>query len=124
MYAAAGGLSLARRQARRQLDRRRPEPKQQAPESHDPPYRPPSKPLPPIRSRHSQQLEVESLKAELLDRPACSRLNDRVTSSDTVDVSAEVGQPVTEVFWKSRMAVARHCASKHGPILRLNMSPY
>jgi hypothetical protein len=36
----------------------------------------------------------------LLDGPACSRSNDRVTSSDTVAVSAEVGHSVTELSWK------------------------
>jgi hypothetical protein len=111
MYAAAGGLSLARRQARRQLDGRRPVPKQPAVGTYGPPYKPPLKPLPPIRNRISQQLEVQShneslqmsrnVQAQLLERPACSRLNDHITSSDSVDVSAEVGDLVTELFWKS-----------------------
>lgn len=116
MYAAAGGLSLARRQARRQLDRRqldrrRQQPKQQAVDAHGASYKPPLKPLPPIRHRQSHQLEVHNhdellqmsrdVQAQLLERPACSRMNDHITSIDSVDLSAEVGDLVIELFWKS-----------------------
>jgi hypothetical protein len=111
MYAAAGGLSLARRQARRQLDRRGHQPKQQAVVAHGASHKPPLKPLPPIRHRQSHQLEVQNhdellqmskdVQAQLLERPACSRMNDHITSNDSVDFSAEVGDLVIELFWKS-----------------------
>jgi hypothetical protein len=116
MYAAAGGLSLARRQARRQmdkrqLDRRRHQPKQQAIDPNGASYKPPLKPLPPIRHRQSHQHEVQNhdellqmsrdVQAQLLERPACSRMNDHITSIDSVDLSSEVGELVIELFWKS-----------------------
>jgi hypothetical protein len=110
MYAAAGGLSLARRQARRQLDRGRHQPKQQDVDAHGASYKPPLKPLPPIRHRQSHLLEVQNhdellqmsrdAQAQLLERPACSRMNDHITSTDSVDLSAEVGDCVIELFWK------------------------
>ncbi|PSN34117.1 hypothetical protein C0J52_14190 [Blattella germanica] len=70
MYAAAGGLSLARRQARRQQ-------RQQAAESR-PPLRAPATPLPPIRHQfHPQPPQDEELlqmsrdvQAQLLDPAA------------------------------------------------------
>lgn len=111
MYAAAGGLSLARRQARRQLDRRQLDRRRQQPKQQAVDAKPPLKPLPPIRHRQSHQLEVHNhdellhmsreVQAQLLDRPACSRMNDHITSVDSVDLSAEVGDPVIELFWKS-----------------------
>jgi hypothetical protein len=124
------------------LDRRRPQAKEQALDSHDPSsYKPPLKPLPPIRNRHSHQLEAQSrdellqisrdAPAPLLGRATCSRLNDRITSSDIVDLSAEVGDLVTELFWKSwisfflgdilrKFAVA--CHSVYKKYLHIEMS--
>jgi hypothetical protein len=92
---------------RHQLDRRRNQLKQEAADAHGPSYKPPLKPLPPIRHRQSHQLEVQNhdelrdAQAQLLERPACSRMNDHITSIDSVDLSAEVGDLVIELFWKS-----------------------
>lgn len=94
MYAAAGGLSLARRQARRQL-------RQQAAEAQRPSFKPPPTPLPPIRHQQSHQLEVQNhdellqmsrdVQAQLLEPPSYSELNGRITSFGSTDLSPEVG---------------------------------
>jgi len=94
MYAAAGGLSLARRQARRQL-------RQQSGEARRPSYKPPSTPLPPIRQHQSRQPEVQNhdellqmsrdVQAQLLEPPCYPELNGRITSFGSTDLSPEVG---------------------------------
>ncbi|KAJ9577179.1 hypothetical protein L9F63_006236 [Diploptera punctata] len=92
MYAAAGGLSLARRQARRQQ-------RQQAAESR-PTLKPPSTPLPPIRHQfHSQQHHQDEellqmskdVQAQLLEPPNSSELNGRISSFGSSELSPEVG---------------------------------
>jgi hypothetical protein len=92
MYAAAGGLSLARRQARRQL-------RQQTADAQRPTYKPPSTPLPPIH--HQSQLQVQNhdelvqmsrdVQAQLIEPPSYSELNGRITSFGSNDLSPEVG---------------------------------
>jgi hypothetical protein len=94
MYAAAGGLSLARRQARRQQ-------RQQVGEAQRPTTRPPSTPLPPIRQHQSRQPEVQThdellqmsrdVQAQLLEPPRYPELNGRITSFGSTDLSPEVG---------------------------------
>ncbi|KAJ4444636.1 hypothetical protein ANN_06432 [Periplaneta americana] len=103
MYAAAGGLSLARRQARRQQ-------RQQAAENQRPTYKPPSTPLPPIRHQHQHQHQHQQshhlspqdhqnhdellqmsrdVQSQLLEPPAYGELNGRITSFGSTDLSPE-----------------------------------
>jgi hypothetical protein len=108
MYAAAGGLSLARRQARRQQ-------RQQVAECQRSAYKPPSTPLPPIRHQQTLQLEGQNhdellqmsrdVQAQLLEPTSYSAFNGRVTSYSSADLSPEVGDFVIELFWKSLFSV-------------------
>jgi hypothetical protein len=103
MYAAAGGLSLARKHARRQQ-------RLQAAECQRSSYRPPTT-LPPTRHQQSFQLEVQNhdellqmskdVRAQLLEPPSYSELNGRISSFGSTDLSPEVGDFVIELFWKS-----------------------
>jgi len=112
MYAAAGSLSLARRQARRQQ-------RQQAAESQRPLYKPPLTPLPPIRHQPSHHPEVHNhdellqmsrdVQAQLLEPPSYCELNGRITSFGSASLSPEVGDLIIELFWKSFPAEAKPC---------------